>query len=86
MQTKQKFTQITPIEISTLLKTHYYSLMASFYETQNLFLKEIYKRYGSIETANIMGCFKKNVHLAILRERESINCRNYKHSERNSKT
>ena len=71
MQTKQKFTQITPIEISTLLKTHYYSLMASFYETQNLFLKEIYKRYGSIETANIMGCFKKNAHLAILRERES---------------
>ena len=71
MQTKQKFTAITPIEISTLLKTHYYSLMASFYETQNLFLKEIYKRYGSIETANIMGCFKKNAHLAILRERES---------------
>ena len=71
MQTKQKFTQITPIEISTLLKTHYYSLMASFYETQNLFLKEIYKRYGSIETANIMGCFKRNAHLAILRERES---------------
>ena len=71
MQSKQKFTKITPIEISTLLKTHYYSLMASFYETQNLFLKEIYKRYGSIETANIMGCFKKNAHLAILRERES---------------
>ena len=71
MQTKQKILQITPVEISTLLKTHYYSLMASFYETQNLFLKEIYKRYGSIETANIMGCFKKNVHLAILREREN---------------
>ena len=71
MQTKQKFSQITPVEISTLLKTHYYSLMSSFYETQNLFLKGIYKRYGSIETANIMICFKKNVHLAILREREN---------------
>jgi len=71
MQTKQKFTEITPIEISSLLKKHYYSLMASFYETQNSFLKEIYKRYGSIETANIMGCFKRNTHLTILRKREN---------------
>tara|TARA_Y100000590_G_scaffold7054_1_gene9051 strand:- start:8319 stop:9326 length:1008 start_codon:yes stop_codon:yes gene_type:complete len=70
MQTKQKNSHILPTEISRLLKTHYYSLMASFYETQSSFLTRVYKRYNSIETANIILCFARNSHLEIIRQRE----------------
>jgi len=61
---------ISPINISELIKTHYSNLMRSFYETQSSFLCGIYKRYGSIETANIILCFTRNVHLEIIRQRE----------------
>ena len=61
---------ISPINISELIKTHYSSLMQSFYEVQSSFLCGIYKRYGSIETANILLCFSRNVHLEIIRQRE----------------
>jgi len=44
--------------------------MQSFYELQSSFLCGIYKRYGSIETANIILCFARNVHLEIIRQRE----------------
>ena len=37
---------------------------------QSTFLSSIYKRYGSLETANIMSCFKKNIHFTIIRQRE----------------
>mgnify|MGYP003956361829 CR=1 FL=1 len=56
--------------ISNLLKTHYSSLMQAFYESQSFFLSGIYKRYGSIETANIILCFAKSTHLEIIRQRE----------------
>jgi len=44
--------------------------MQTFYELQSSFLSGIYKRYGSIETANIILCFSRNVHLEIIRQRE----------------
>ena len=56
--------------ISQLIETHYANLMQSFYELQSSFLCNIYKRYGSIETANIVLCFARNTHLEIIRQRE----------------
>jgi len=61
---------INPVDVAELIKTHYSSLMQSFYEVQSSFLCGIYKRYGSIETANILLCFSRNVHLEIIRQRE----------------
>jgi len=66
---KKKFT-ISPEDIAQLIQTHYANLMPSFYELQSNFLCGIYKRYGSIETANIILCFARNVHLEIIRQRE----------------
>ena len=60
MQTREEFPETIPEEISKLLKEHYFSLMVSFCETQSSFLTEIYKRYGDIQTANIILCFAKN--------------------------
>ena len=61
---------IEPEKITELLKKNYSSLMQSFYEMQSGFLSGVYKRYGSIETANIILCFAKNAHLEIIRQRE----------------
>ena len=61
---------IAPENITELLKKNYSSLMQSFYEMQSGFLSGVYKRYGSIETANIILCFAKNAHLEIIRQRE----------------
>ena len=61
---------ISPNNISQLLPPHYSALMEAFYELQSSFLCGIYKRYGSIETANIIICFARNVHLEIIRQRE----------------
>ena len=70
MQTREEFPETIPEEISKLLKEHYFSLMVSFCETQSSFLTGIYKRYKSIETANIIICFTRNMHLSIIRQRE----------------
>ena len=70
MQVLKKFREITSQEIAQLLREHYTSLMASFYETQSTFLTGIYKRYNSIETANIILCFTRNAHLGTIRQRE----------------
>ena len=70
MDTRKKFQKITSDEISNLFKKYYTSLMSSFYESQSSFLTGIYKRYNSMETANIMLCFSRNVHLEIIRQRE----------------
>ena len=71
MQNKlKKKTEFSPEDISSLLKTHYAKLMASFYETQSDFLSGIYRRYGSIETANIILFFARNRHLEIIRQKE----------------
>jgi len=66
----KKNIQISPNDISQLIETHFANLMQSFYELQSSFLCGIYKRYGSIETANIALCFSRNVHLEIIRQRE----------------
>ena len=66
----RKNIQISPSDITQLIQTHYANLMQSFYELQSSFLCGIYKRYGSIETANIILCFSRNVHLEIIRQRE----------------
>ena len=66
----KKFQEISPQKIVQLLQEHTASLMPSFYETQSSFLSGVYKRYKSIETANIILCFARNMHLEIIRQRE----------------
>ena len=66
----RKNTTITRSDVSHLIEKHYASLMESFYELQSSFLCGIYKRYGSIETANIILCFARSAHLEIIRQRE----------------
>ena len=66
----QKKESLSPDDISELLKTHYTSLMSAFYESQSVFLCNIYKRYRSIEAANIILCFARDIHLEIIRQRE----------------
>ena len=66
----QKNITLSSQDISNLIQTHYSTLMESFYELQSSFLCGIYKRYGSIETANIILCFARSVHLEIIRQRE----------------
>jgi len=66
----RKKNSISPTEIANLVRTHYSSLLQAFYESQSIFLTGIYKRYGSIETANIILCFARNTHLEIIRQRE----------------
>jgi len=65
-----KESHLSSNDISKLLKTHYTSLMQAFYESQSAFLCGVYKRYESIETANIILCFARNLHLEIIRQRE----------------
>ena len=66
----QKKHDLSPSDISELLKIHYAELMPAFYESQSLFLCNIYKRHRSIEAANIVLCFARNIHLEIIRQRE----------------
>ena len=66
----RKNNTVTAADISQLIQTHYSNLMEAFYELQSSFLCDIYKRYKSIETANIILCFSRNVHLEIIRQRE----------------
>ena len=71
MQVKENLKEIQPQNIAKLLEKHYFSLMASFYETQSLFLSGVYKRYGGIKTANIILCYARSTHLEIIRQREN---------------
>jgi len=57
-------------KISAALLKNFTELMSSFYEMQSSFLSDLYLKYESIETANIILCFAKNTHLEIIRERE----------------
>jgi len=66
----RKKNSISPTEIANLVRTHYSSLLQAFYESQSIFLSGIYKRYGSIETANIILCYSRKTHLEIIRQRE----------------
>jgi len=75
MQTQTKSQGIQPNQVAEILHTHFLSLMSEFYEMQSSFLSGMYKRYESIETANITLCFLKNMHLTILRQREkNLDC------------
>ena len=69
-QAAKKFQEILPQDITFLLREHFFNLMPSFFETQSSFLSGIYKKYHSIETANIILCFARNIHLEIIRQRE----------------
>ena len=74
MKNKYKFTALQEVnksQISNLLLTNFSELMSSFYEMQSSFLSNLYGRYESIETANIVLCFAKNTHLEIIRQREN---------------
>ena len=70
MQAEKKVKEIQPKDISELLLNHTADLMSGFYEMQSTFLSGIYKRYKSIETANIILCLAKKMHLEIIRQRE----------------
>jgi len=62
--------EITPKTVSALLTNHYKHLLSEFYEMQSIFLTNVYKKHGNIESANIILCFARNLHLAIVRQRE----------------
>ena len=67
----KKIQQISPQDIVQILNRRFIFLMPSFYETQSAFLSAVYKKYKNIETANIVLCFARNMHLQILRQREN---------------
>tara|TARA_B100000029_G_scaffold352860_1_gene345457 strand:+ start:4856 stop:5884 length:1029 start_codon:yes stop_codon:yes gene_type:complete len=71
MQTSSKQIDITPQQITSLLNKHYASVMSSFLENQSSFLIGVYKRYNSIEAANIVLCYAKDMHLQIIRQKET---------------
>jgi len=66
----RKNNSISSNDIKNLIQTHHGSLMQAFYESQSVFLCGIYKQYKSIETATILLCFSRNIHLQIIRQRE----------------
>ena len=70
MQTERKIKELQSIDINQLLLKRTADLMSGFYEMQSTFLSGIYKRYKSIETANIILCLAKKMHLEIIRQRE----------------
>jgi len=72
---KKKYKDNNPSEVNksqivNMLLTNFSELMSGFYEMQSSFLSDLYDRYGSIETANIVLCFAKNTHLEVIRQRE----------------
>ena len=70
MQTERKIKELRSSDINQLLLKRTADLMSEFYEMQSTFLSGIYKRYKSIETANIILCLAKKMHLEIIRQRE----------------
>jgi len=70
VQTERKIKEIRSSDINQLLLKRTADLMSGFYEMQSTFLSGIYKRYKSIETANIILCLAKKMHLEIIRQRE----------------
>ena len=70
MQAEKKIKKLQSTDINQLLLKRTADLMSGFYEMQSAFLSGIYKRYKSIETANIILCLAKKMHLEIIRQRE----------------
>jgi len=64
------FLEVDKSQVANLLLTNFSELMSGFYEMQSSFLTNLYGRYESIETANIVLCFAKNTHLEVIRQRE----------------
>jgi len=56
--------------IEKILLDNFIDLMPSFYEMESSFLSGIYKRYGDLESGNIVIFFARDLHLEILRKRE----------------
>ena len=73
MKVEKKLSEIKSSDINRLLLHHTANLMSEFYEMQSAFLTGIYKRYKTIESANIVLCFAKNTHLDSLLKKHSIN-------------
>ena len=71
MQTLEKFNYLESGILSKHISQNFALLMPGFYEVQSTFLSGIYKRYKTIESANIVLCFAKNTHLQILRQKEN---------------
>ena len=69
MLTKENYQETFPQHLTKILSDHYINVMAAFYETQSSFLTEIYKKYNSIETANIILFFTRTTHLEIIRKK-----------------
>ena len=70
MQISSKQIDIKPEQITSLLNKNYGSVMSSFLENQSSFLIGVYKRYNSIEAANIVLCYARDMHLQIIRQKE----------------
>ena len=63
--------KISPEDISSLLTENYSDSMKEFYEMQSNFLRSRYKIHKNIESSNIIISFLRNVHLSIIRQRET---------------
>ena len=61
MQIERKIKELQSSDINQLLLKRTADLMSGFYEMQSTFLSGIYKRYKSIETANIILCLAKKM-------------------------
>ena len=68
---KEEKANISSDKIINLLNYHFADLMKEFYEMQSSFLSTRYKLYKSLETSNIIICFVRSSHLAIIRQRET---------------
>ena len=63
--------KIEKSNIEKMLTENFIKLMPTFYEMQSTFLSGLYKRYGDLEEGNIVIFFARDLHLEILRKRET---------------
>ena len=57
--------------IEKVLLDNFIDLMPLFYEMESSFLSGIYERYGDLEGGNIVIFFARDLHLEILRKRDT---------------
>ena len=70
MQFAQERKLVQPNDVTEILRSDFSGLMTSFYEMQSSFLSKRYRIHNSLETASIIICLYKNIHLEIIRQRE----------------
>ena len=58
-------------KIEDCFEKNFSKLLPVFYEMQSAFLSGIYKRYGDLEGGQIVIYFARNLHLKVMRKRES---------------